>query len=177
MFFGSSIVRESNGDDKFDTGSITEAFDDIDDEELLQLPDPSMIQNAHQTTQWTSTSANLSAFQNQYSQGGNFESNHDSRIGHSTAQRNIFSSDIDLTPIQPSFSANHHHSRGHYNEKSSIIPDSFVQHTRHGYGYTPRQSVGGMPSFRPSHAGGSHRGNYQRHDGYDQPTPFFRQFM
>lgn len=186
MFFGSSKTKaesDTNGpnNDKFDTGSISEAFDDIDDEELLQIPNPDVVIQhtepaCHATHQWSH--ANEIAFQEDlYNRGSNFHQNYNP-ANTFDEQSNAISNHIDFTPIQPAYQVVHpYQSREYHSERASIIPDSFAQQNnftphpmQHGYGRTPTHS-NTASSYQFAHRSNSHR-DY----GYERSN-VFQQFM
>ncbi|KAL3770271.1 hypothetical protein ACHAWO_003676 [Cyclotella atomus] len=173
-FFGSSKSNEepnNANDDTFDTGSITEAFDDIEDNEFLQIPNPNVMENTH-PSQWQSENVHeeFNGFQeNSYTQEQFFQPNHNNtRSVHSFAHgTNNFSNELDYTPIQPTYQSNHYHPREQYVE-ISIIPESFAQHhnftphsMQHGHGYRSSHSNGRAAPFRSAS-----RSNYQRDNGF-----------
>jgi len=157
MFFNPSQAKGSSMDvnvqDAFDTGSITEAYDDIDDNEFRQIPDPSTaMEDVQQIIQ--NTNDNFDNFYQEYNQDHHMQS----RFGES----NDFSIDVEFTPIQPSYHNSQYYSGDHYSERSSIIPNSFGQTTQSGYEYTPSHFVG-VPSFRTQYSS-SRRSKQQEDD-------------
>ncbi|KAL7519323.1 hypothetical protein ACHAWX_004790 [Stephanocyclus meneghinianus] len=193
LFFGSSKDHFSSNDHtnveaNFDTGSISDPFDSIDDEELLQLTEPNATQTVQDASQWSDVT-NVNDFsdglQTESYQDGYFQSNFNSNATYKLAQGRDFSNSMDFTPIQAPYSAASHNQTnrctgGYYAEEAPIIPESYAQHSnfhRHSqHGYNPSYSIGRVPQFGspPLSSGGNHQGGY----AFDHlPSYYTQQFM
>ena len=194
MFFGSSKDNLSSNNDhtnvetNFDTGSISDPFDSIDDEELLRLTEPNAMQTVQDASQWCGVS-NVNDFSDGFhtesDQDGYFQSNFNSNATYKVAQGRGFSNSMDFTPIQAPYSAASQNqtnpfTEGYYAEQTPIIPESYAQQSNfHGhsqYGYNPSHSIGRVPQFGspPLSRGGNHQGG----NIYDHlPSYYTQQYM
>ena len=176
-FFGAP-QNKNVAAEKFDTGSLgsnseTEAFDTIDDEELLRITEPDGLRNSQQTNQW-SNATNSGGYHS--SQGRHYQSNFNSSV----AQGGGFSSNIGFTPIQPSYYTTNQYQQASGGYSSIVVPDSFGRHDNFRYSsHAGHSSVhsgqfesGRLSRFSPQ------GGNYQGEFGYDHSARYYtQQFM
>eukprot|EP00804_Cyclotella_cryptica_P002599 CCRYP_010426-RB/>CCRYP_010426-RB protein AED:0.13 eAED:0.13 QI:260/1/0.75/1/1/0.75/4/0/384 len=123
MFFGSSKEHappsdHMNDGDNFDTGSISDAFESIDDEELLRLTEPNATLTA-QHSEWcgvTHVNDFSDGFHPESNQDEYFRSNFNSNATYAVAQGGDFSSCMDFTPIHATYSIASHYQMNRFTE-------------------------------------------------------------